>query len=261
MSTLLSSQFLFLQQPHHTSNKQTSSSHSAQRISLPDPRYRGRDVNCFHKGSLGMSCVSDFLAPPPSSGTACSPAVWDGVWAPLRIQICRDPVSVRLNAPHSSGSKHRCGVWEQWLTPLSSSALTFLWTFLTKMLITVCVEQLGCCRASVCVCLLPDWCHCQTHALMAPDIQIFPRLQGAVWASWQFAAHGAEPLCIADSSLLLACYNNSRWNQENSHPSLRSSVERRHTSHLHLFFLAQPQMWFPNQKNSLQRYVHEPVSI
>lgn len=29
------------------------------------------------------------------------------------------------------------------------------------------------------------WCHCQTHVLMAPDIQIFPRLQCAVEVSWR----------------------------------------------------------------------------
>lgn len=40
--------------------------------------YRRHHGNCFHKGSRGMSCVSDFLASLPSSGTLYSAAVWDG---------------------------------------------------------------------------------------------------------------------------------------------------------------------------------------
>lgn len=37
--------------------------------------YRGHHVNCFHKGSRGMSRVLDFLASPSSSGSSYSAAV------------------------------------------------------------------------------------------------------------------------------------------------------------------------------------------
>ncbi len=49
-------------------------------------RYRGHHGNCFHKGSRGMPCVSDFLASLPSSGTSYSAAGLggrEGAWALL----------------------------------------------------------------------------------------------------------------------------------------------------------------------------------
>lgn len=47
------------------------------------------------------------------------------------------------------------------------------------------------CRSTDSVCVFTRWCHCQTHVLMAPDIHIFPFLQGAIGLSWEFTVCSA----------------------------------------------------------------------
>lgn len=72
----------------------------------PHCRYRGHHANCFHKGSRGMSCVSDFLASRPSSGSLGSAEVWDG--ARRRSSSAENSDTRRI----FRGVKHEAGVGE-----------------------------------------------------------------------------------------------------------------------------------------------------
>lgn len=72
--------------------------------------YRGHHVNCFHKGSRGMSRVLDFLASRSSSGSSYSAAVWGEEMAP---ELCWEYRSTHImwqhaNRTSSSGLGNQC---------------------------------------------------------------------------------------------------------------------------------------------------------
>lgn len=105
--------------------------------------YRGHLVNCFHKGSRGMSCVSDFLACPTVLGDLllrCSLGWREGAWALLRIHFfCGN----RLNAHSSRGSEKRScvGRGAPWLQCLDALINLCEWVMFKTQRFTGCNDS------------------------------------------------------------------------------------------------------------------------
>ena len=97
-----------------------------------------------------------------------------------------------MNVIHS----HAAVVFEAFLTSNISVKHCYInaedQLYTTLMFTQICVELLL--KHTFCLCV---YTHCQTHVLMAPDIQIFSFLLGAIEVSWQFTVCSACLLFIA----------------------------------------------------------------
>lgn len=182
-------------------------------------RYRGHH-NCFHKGSLGMSCVyrtSWLLCRPlgpltprrsemESRRLSSAENTHLHTWRGNRPNVCSSSWNERWSwdgnmfeyltvSNHVAANDHFIlnPIFFVVFEPPCASTLTA--SYLCKLL-----QQKGQAWSSyksqaaaeaqlLFVCLLTQlthWCHCQNHVLMAPDLQIFSSLQGAVAVSRPF---------------------------------------------------------------------------